>query len=103
LEFSLSAFKRGFQRSLSADKFLAVLVSNRALREAFLRSGLSSVDLARRLGNPRRCSHVLRALGISAYKMRSDYPAKQAQTSIRETTALRYAEALGLDPMDIEL
>lgn len=87
------------------------LVSVVPLREAFERSELSFCKLAWSLGYTRVIkgtgwvvsdpSPVRRALGLQAYNSRGHrYP---AQKFMREATALRYAEALGLDPVDIGL
>lgn len=87
------------------------LVSNGPLREAFERSELSFCKLARDLGYTRVLkgtgwvvsdpSPVKRALGLQAYNGHGHrHP---PQKFMREATALRYAEALGLDPVDVGL
>lgn len=82
------------------------LVSVVPLREAFERSGLNFSDLANSLGymrSGRRAdpSPVRRALGFKRYTTRGCLC--PPQQSMREATALRYAEALGLDPVDVGL
>ena len=83
------------------------LVNNRPLREAFERSGLTPCELAWRLnssqikeGRWRRADSgpVKRVLGLMNASERNE-----PQTTVRESTALRYAKALNLDPVDIGL
>lgn len=72
-------------------------VSNAPLREAFLRSGLSYSDLARRLDKD--ASWPPRALGLKPRnhrRYRGTY-----QQWMRVETAARYARALGLDPHEV--
>lgn len=81
-------------------------VSNQPFREAFEASGRSAGDLARELGYMRRqygkqCydhAPVLRALGL-----KKEAPSRGGRlfSHMREQTALRYAEALDLDPLDL--
>lgn len=88
-------------------------VSNKPLREAFLRSGRSSASVARELGHLCKQSrplvdgtHVLRGDG-SMVKRRlgllRNSGEVSAQRYMRESTALRYARVLGLDPHEIGL
>ena len=100
-------------------------VDNRSLREAFESSGLTLSALARNLGhlqNGRRTvggqrkrvpgslvpdiTPVSRALGLRPDPQRcingKYYPPRKRE-KMRESTALRYAAALGLDPVDIGL
>ena len=73
------------------------------LRDAFLRSGLSTHELARRLGwvKPDN-ARVRRALGLYP-----DRNGRGTQPRLRETTsydrALAIADALGIDPADVDL
>jgi len=81
-------------------------VSNRTLREAFERSGLTAGQLGLLLGyeeSAREADHrVRRALGCKPYRARGRaYP--NGQTRMQEATALRYAIALNLDPSEIGL
>lgn len=74
-------------------------VSNEPLREAFLRSGRSCGDLARELGYPRKeASRVLRRLGFIPNSGEAE-----PQRYVQESTALLYAEILGLDPHELDL
>lgn len=85
-----------------------MLISNQPLREAFEGSSFTACDLARALELKRKRrgndawddARVKRALGL---KGRSDYAGGRGQKQIAETTALRYAKALGLDPVDLGL
>lgn len=85
------------------------MISNAPLREAFERGNLTIAQLANRLGYTRR-DHgysradeqtVLRQLGLRAYRARGRL--NPPQRYVMEKTALRYAVALGLDPVDIDL
>lgn len=89
-------------------------VSNAPLREAFERSGFSFYELARLVdamrivrypsGNYRvgpDCQRVRRVLGY--YSVWNSRGRRDTQRFVREETALRYAKALGLDPVDIGL
>lgn len=94
-------------------------ISNQPLREAFERSGVSLSQLALRLGYTRvaRKKYVKQNGDISVYtRITGDVmPVKRRlglcatakglppQQGIAEPTALRYCEALGLDPVDIGL
>ncbi len=81
-------------------------VENRPLREAFESSRTTASLLAFRLGYERRTpsggkaadiAPVRRALGLQASA------AGQFQSRMQIRTALRYVEALGLDPVDFGL
>lgn len=86
-------------------------ISNAPLREAFLRSEVTARQLADTLGYTRThhnrlrpypdASTPLRALGLQPYWSRGGKC--PPQKLMREDTALRYAEALGLDPWEIGL
>lgn len=86
------------------------LISNAPLRAAFLSSSLSSWDMARALGHERKrwttnktipdATPVLRALGLKPEPAAEE---NRIRTHMQEATALRYAEALGLDPHEIGL
>lgn len=83
-------------------------VPNDALREAFLASERSASDLARDLGYYRSMrgrqtadeAPVRRALGLRTYKSNGRV---FRQRFMRYDTAVRYCEALGLDPVDVGL
>lgn len=87
-----------------------ILVSNHPLREAFLRSGLSSWDVARALGHFRNegpegrrvpdATPVRRALGLAPEPPSSGHRFRQR---MRPRTALRYAKVLNLDLFEIGL
>lgn len=97
-------------------------VENAPLREAFERSGLTPVELASLLGVDRvyrtrlkladgtertyeyRSGDgraVRRALGFCGYRGWGER--RPPQRYMKQETALRYAEVLGLDPVDIGL
>lgn len=100
-------------------------VPNELLRRAFERSGLTPCQLAWRLGYTKPVKDgryvaaddapVKRALGLRPYgrparslvkpNRTHHYPARQPtrQKTMRQSTALRYCAALGLDPVDIGL
>lgn len=89
-------------------------VSNRPLVEAFKRSELTQGELAARLGYFRRHTgrYERRDGGVSVYRFTvpDNSPVRRAlglslhsQVVVREATALRYAKALNLDPVDIGL
>lgn len=64
------------------------------LEEAFEKSGLSLTQLARRMGYFRQIpntEHAQRVLG------------RRGQQYVRYDTALKFCEALGLDPVDLDL
>lgn len=84
------------------------MVPNKPLREAFLSSGITATELAWRLGYIRHRGRwvgdeapVRRALGIHAHSTHG-YP-KRLQEHMGEKLALRYAEALNLDPHELGL
>jgi len=73
------------------------------LREAFLTSGISAAELARRLGWTRPDTvRVARQLGL-----RHNHHGHGSRPYLRETTsherALEILEALGIDPVDADL
>jgi hypothetical protein len=84
-------------------------IDNTPLREAFIRSGMSASALARAVGYPAR--HLPRGVSQQGTRVKRELgltptPAKRGCTpSMRLTvsydTAVRYAAALGLDPVDI--
>lgn len=86
-------------------------VPNRRLREEFERrralGWLTSHDVALRLGwlspdGSPDVSRVLRALGIAiSYNCRNGAPRKQRMLSYER--AIRIAEAMNLDPVDVDL
>lgn len=81
-------------------------VDNRPLREAFEASGMTVSLLAVRLGYERKgptgrrlapdTAPVRRSLGLGIFK-------GHRQTQMQVRTALRYVEALELDPVDVGL
>lgn len=80
-------------------------VDNAPLREAWEKSGVSLCELAQWLGYARG-SHgdeapVRRALGLKTTRSRGFLLAPQSK--MLHSTALRYAEALSLDPIDVGL
>lgn len=83
-------------------------VDNKSLREVFLASELTACGLAKSLGYMRLDkgresgdeSRVRYALGL---KGRNRKGKRQAQRFMQESTALRYAEILGLDPHELGL
>jgi len=73
------------------------------LREAFLRSDTSVQELARRLGWMRPDGYrVQRQLGIRPGSNGHGYPARERETMSYER-ALEICEALGIDPVDVDL
>lgn len=75
-------------------------------------SGLSATELARRLGYlyltpsgrlQANDAAVKAALGLKRCRARGGEKRWVIQKRMQETTALRYVEALGLDPVDIGL
>jgi hypothetical protein len=88
-------------------------VSNRPLREAWEASGLSLSELASRMGYVYKTERnilpqtntapVERALGLKRYGQRGKSPRRVIQTRMREDVALRYLEAMHLDPVDVGL
>ena len=77
------------------------LVPNQPLREAFECSEMSAVELAKLLGySEANSTPVLRVLGL---RRNTPYDGGAFRAVVHETTALKYAEALGLDPVDIGL
>lgn len=85
-------------------------IDNKPLCEAFERSGLSACELALRLGYTRLkagrwvlgdSAPVRRALGLRRVILRGERLPRQR--FMQRKTALRYAKALGLDPVDIGL
>lgn len=87
-------------------------VSNRGLREAFERSDLTAMDLADRLGYRYSASDgslrpndaaVKAALGLKRCRARGKARRWVVQRKMREETALRYMEAMNLDPVDVGL
>lgn len=95
------------------------LVDNTALREAFESSGLTAGDVARRMGWTRRqgktrkdgrragpwmcadISRVKRALGLNPEG--GSRNGGKMRREIDYDTALRLAEAIGVDPTDVGL
>jgi hypothetical protein len=88
-------------------------VSNQPLREAWEASGLSLSELARRMGyvyiskkdggeRPNDAA-IQAALGLKRCKIRGKSPHWTIQKRMREDTALRYLEAMHLDPVDVGL
>lgn len=88
-------------------------VSNRPLREAWEASGLPLTEVARRMGyvyvakkdgleRPNDAA-VQAALGLKRCKARGKDPRWVVQKRMREDTALRYLEAMHLDPVDVGL
>jgi len=73
------------------------------LRDAFLRSGVSASELARRLGWVRPDSErVRRSLGLKLDQNSRGYPPRLRETTSYER-ALAIADALGIDPSDVDL
>lgn len=71
------------------------------LREAFLRSGVSAHAVARELGWTRPDgARVRRALGISVQHSRG---CRFYQRSMSYDRAVRIAEAIGVDPAEVDL
>lgn len=80
------------------------LVENDKLRKAFLDSGLSASEVARRIGwysSRPDASRVLRRLGVNPTK-RGGQRATNS-THIQSDAAALITEALGLDPVDVGL
>jgi hypothetical protein len=83
-------------------------VPNDALREAFLASDRTASDLARSLGYFRIVkgrqvaddAPVRRALGLRTYRRKGR---EMRQRFMHYDTAVRFCEALGLDPVDVGL
>lgn len=79
------------------------LVPNKELREAFIRSGLTTMDVAnfcgwlRKSGKP-DATKVGRALGILEQRNRNGRMYTNTRTS--EEIALKIIKALNLDPVD---
>ena len=81
---------------------LAEAVSVEPLRAAFERSHLTAGDVARAMGwTTPDTFMVRRTLGMVERTARSGHRARQ--THVRRSTALKLAEVLGLDPVDIGL
>lgn len=88
-------------------------VSNQPLREAWEASGLPLAELAKRMGyiyvskNDGRersdAGAVQAALGLKRCKVRGKSPRWTIRKRMREDTALRYLEAMHLDPVDVGL
>lgn len=75
------------------------------LAEAFLRSGLTPYEVARRLGWKRDkseadASRVRRALGLALYSPGHGYPPRYRQHCTEEM-AIKLARAIGVDPRDV--
>ena len=71
------------------------------LREAFERSGLTSGELARRLGWTKPDGYrVYRQLGLTPHHSRGHVEFRQTMSYDR---ALEIANALGVDPVDVGL
>lgn len=88
-----------------------MLVDVKPLREAFLNSGLGPAELARRLnwfdskGNA-DASRLNRQLGIQTYQLSSTkkrYKHTFRRQKMSYDTALKIAEAMHLDPIDVGL
>jgi hypothetical protein len=73
------------------------------LREAFLRSGLSRCEVARRMGWGNKAGYrASRALGLVPTPMRRGYPPKHIETTSYDR-AVQLARAIGIDPTDVGL
>lgn len=81
------------------------LVPNAPIREAFLQSGMTISDFARAMGFIRTVPHIQRARKLLG--MEPDYGGRGRRTQPREhmdyMNALRAFEALGRDPVDLDL
>jgi hypothetical protein len=92
----------------------ANLVEVAPLRDAFLGSGLSASEVARRLGWQRKhlhrgkyrqmpdASRVTRMLGIRVYAPGRGYPSR-ARCGMSYENAAKLADAIGVDPIDVGL
>lgn len=82
------------------------LISNQPLREAFVSSGMTRSELGHKLGYQPATAHTMvgRALGLMPLPARSVRSgASYYQTQVQEKTALRFAQALGLNSDDVGL
>lgn len=99
--------ERGCRSFVLVVFFGMAYVDNRPLREAFERSGLSASEVARRAGyghgDRANDAAVKAALGLKRCKVRGKDLRWTIQKRMREDTALRFLEALSLDPVDIGL
>jgi hypothetical protein len=72
------------------------------LRDAFLRSGVSASELARRLGWTRPDSlRVHRQLGVTIDRNGHGSPVRHRET-MSTARAYEILDALGIDPLDVE-